>query len=501
MSEDLRMYDNAIEAMEAGDNEKARELLSQVVEAEEENVDAWIALSKVVDNDDEKRICLTTILQLDPSNSYARRELAKSEEKFEQSKQDEEVAPGITRRMVRMATIGGTIYVLIVFIVTFLIVSTITGGKNAERAELTKIASDLDATAGAIETGNAAIAMTQTMESITATAQAQALITPSATASRTPDPRFATWTPTATESVAEFRVLELPPADVPGIIVGWGRRDSTNTGYVDPLRMPANGAEPSTEIINELARGVTIDVPGETVLFERFNRRIGEATIVILDPADPENSLTGFPGLWSSANAVDVRNPSLSADGSKFVVDAMFTDNNTREVFLIDINANQITQLTNDGANYTTPEISPDGTRVLAVRTDEANGTDLVLIDVASLNQILMTDDGNTLIESQPSWHRDGLQAVYKAHPQGQDNNSEIYLLRVLVESGSSVLLIATDADESHPIFDPNGRYVAFASNRGSGVYNIFIFDLTSVTTYQLTEDEFDVFPGGWALS
>lgn len=503
MSEDLQgLYEEAMQAVKAGDKEKARNLLQQVVEEDEENVDAWVALSKVVDNDAERRICLTTILQLDSGNAYARKALAKSEEKIELGKNEEEVAPGITRKMVRTAAIGSAVYILIVFGITMMIVSGINGGKSAERAQLTKIASDLVSTADAIVTGNANIAATQTMQSITATAQARLLITPSATFTNTPDTRFPTWTPTPDEAVSSnFRVLELPPANMPGFIFGWGGRDATNSGYVDPFKIPANGLESKQEIINELARSVTSDVPGQTILFERFNRRLGETALVVMNPNDADNTITGFPALFSSANVTDIQNPSLSSDGSKFVVDALVSETGLREVFFVDIRADTITQITSDGANYTTPRISQDGTRILAVRQDPANGTDLMLIDIVTLNQIPMTNDGDALIESSPSWHRDGAQAVYSAHPAGQPNSGEIYLLRILPEQGTSILLIATADDESHPVFDPSSQFIAFASNRGTGIYNIYIFDITGLVTYQLTEAEFNHYPGGWSLN
>ena len=507
MSEDLqKKYQNALKAMNAGENIVARDLLNEVIEEDEENIDAWIALSKAVDNDDEKRICLTTILQLDPTNAYARSELAKSEAKIEQTANDEEVIPGITRGMVRKAAIGSAAYIIIVFLITTLIVSSINGGKNAVRAEATKIVQDATEAAGMIETGNAVIGMTQTMESITQTARAQLLITPSATFTWTPDPRFPTWTPTATEGVPEYRVLHAPPANIPGMIVGWGGRDATDSGYVEPIRIPANASEPATRIVNELARNLASDIPGQLVIFERYDRQVDDSEIFSIDPTEdivparPIESLRSYSGIIDSLNITDAQNPSLSADGSKFVIDAL-TASNIREIFLIDINTNQIRQITDDGANYSTPALSQDGTRILAARQDPANGTDLVLIDVETLNQIAMTTDGDTLIESQPSWHRDNQQAVFSAHPQGQDKNSEIYILRILPESGATALLIATNDDESHPIMDPNGVFIAFASNRGAGVYNIYIFDIASLTSYQLTDDEFDTFPGGWSLN
>jgi len=508
MSEDLqKKYQDAMKAMKAGDNIVARDLLNDIIEADEENIQAWIALSKVVDNDDEKRICLTTILQLEPTNSYARTELAKSEAKIEQTANDEEVVPGISRGTVRKVALGSAAYILVVFLVTTLIVSSINGGKNAERGALTKVANDATQAVAVIETGNAEIGMTQTMESITQTAKAQLLITPSPTFTWTPDPRFPTWTPTATEGVPEFRVLDAPPSNIPGMIAAWGGRDATGSGYVEPLRLPANGAEPPTRIVNELVRNVASDIPGQLVIFERYDRQVGDSEIFSIDPteiivpAKPIESLRSYSGLTDSLNITDIQNPHLSADGSKFVIEALKQDTNTREIFLVDINANTIRQITDDIANYSTPALSQDGTRILAVRQDPDNGTDLVLIDVETLNQIQMTTDGDALVESQPSWHKDNLQAVFSAHPLGQDDNNEIYILRILPESGATALLIATDDDESHPIMDPNGLYVAFASNRGAGIYNIYIFEIATLTTYQVTDDEFDTFPGGWSLS
>lgn len=501
MSQDPQaMYIEALEAIDNDNPSKARDLLSRVVELDEENVDAWIALSKVVDNEGERRICLTTVLQLDPNNAYAKKELAKSEAKVELAKSEEEIRPGITRRMVRVAAIGSAVYLLVVCGITLLITTAVNSDKAGQRAQFTREARNITATVETFNAEQTSVAETAIMQAITETAQAQALITPSATFTRTPDPAFATWTPTPTESITVYRVAELPPETVPGTIIGWGGRDATSSGYIDVIQILANGTGEITEVINELGRYPTIDGLASRVVFERYSRRIGEASIMTLFTNDPVNTLQGLNEFWQSFNIVETSHPSLSSDGTKVVFDALSRDNNTREVYLIDFQTNVMSQITNDGSNYSYPEISPDGGRILASRQDPANGTDLVLIEVASQNQILMTNDGDGLIESQPSWHPDGQQAIYKAHPAGSANNSEIYLLRVLQDSGSSVLLIATtDADETNAVFGPAGQYIAFASNRGADVYNIYIFDTQTLSTYQLTAEEFDYFPGGWS--
>lgn len=500
MSQDLHsMFQEALAANESGNPQKARDLLSKLVELDDENVEAWIELSKVVDNEDERRICLTTVLQLEPNNSYARRELAKSEAKVDLSKSEEEVAPGITRRMVRVAAIGSALYILVVCSITFLITSGVNSSKAATRAQFTKEALSPIETNAALSTENAIVAMTQTMESITATAQAQALITPSATNTRTPDPAFATWTPTAEATTVTLRVADPPPPDTPGKLIIWGGRDATNSGFLDMYSILPSRPSEKQQITTELAQFPAIDVPGQRIVFEQFNRRLSEFTIMTLLTSDPVNTRKGLNEFWQGqVDLVETKHPSLSADGQVLVFDALARDTNTRQVFMIKFATNEFVRITNDGANYSYPAISLDATKIAVVR-DSGSGPDLVLIDVETLTPTQLTNDGGAQVESHPSWHRDGLQFVYAAHPAGQDNNNEIYLLRLLNNTSSSTLLIATADDEKIPVFGPMGRFVAFASNRGSGIYNIYLFDLQSVATYQVTAEQFNHFPGGWS--
>ncbi len=65
-----------IAAAKAGEHEHARDLLVRVVEEDEENLAAWLWLSGVVDNLDDREVCLENALELDPGNDAARKGLA-----------------------------------------------------------------------------------------------------------------------------------------------------------------------------------------------------------------------------------------------------------------------------------------------------------------------------------------------------------------------------------------------------------------------------------------
>jgi Tfp pilus assembly protein PilF len=69
------LYDGAL-AVQQGDLERARDLLLQVVEADEQNVEAWLWLSGAVEDVDDQQTALENVLALDPDNRAAHDGLA-----------------------------------------------------------------------------------------------------------------------------------------------------------------------------------------------------------------------------------------------------------------------------------------------------------------------------------------------------------------------------------------------------------------------------------------
>ena len=66
---------SAIEAAKQGDKNKAIGFLKQVLNANPNDVDAWLVLAAVMDDPERKRQCLNRVLTLDPVNAMAREEL------------------------------------------------------------------------------------------------------------------------------------------------------------------------------------------------------------------------------------------------------------------------------------------------------------------------------------------------------------------------------------------------------------------------------------------
>jgi tetratricopeptide (TPR) repeat protein len=71
------MLTAAIQAARQGQREAAREQLTALLELDENNEQAWLWLSGVMDEDADRRVCLENVLTLNPDNGAARQGLAK----------------------------------------------------------------------------------------------------------------------------------------------------------------------------------------------------------------------------------------------------------------------------------------------------------------------------------------------------------------------------------------------------------------------------------------
>jgi hypothetical protein len=71
------LLEQAIERIKAGDIATARNLLRQELTQNPKSEYAWMASSHCASDDNQKRYCLNKVLEINPNNEIARRELGK----------------------------------------------------------------------------------------------------------------------------------------------------------------------------------------------------------------------------------------------------------------------------------------------------------------------------------------------------------------------------------------------------------------------------------------
>jgi Tol biopolymer transport system component len=508
-----------MDAARDGDKATARQLLEQVVDLDEKNEKGWFWLASVVDTDEERRVCLKNVLHVNPNNERAKAALEKLEARIARNTElgsKSEVAPGISRSQMSLLIGGGVVAVLVIVVVILLVV---IGNNNRIAADAAGTQQAfIDATSTEVQ--NTAIAGLATSTAEAATAEADALTaTQNALVSPTPTPtetrRAAdlppTWTPTPEATLTPTRVtLAPPPPGIPGRIAVWGGNDPRNLAFLPVGYYDLASGSGFTRIGNEIGMDPIFFPDGQRIIYARYASETFDTAMDSLNLSatqfEPiQNRWTPFETI------VELGSPTMSADGRLLAFTGITLGGVTPQVFLLDLsmpvpeNADPATfpsplrQLTNDTTvSFSQPSISRDGTRIVVVQTNSASGADtndLQILDVASGALTPVTNDQGATTEIQPEWLPDGTQIVYAAAPSNDPTNYDIVVKPVV--GGNPTILVRDPADDRSPVISPDGLYMAFASNRG-GIWDIYLLNLQTRETYQLTATEDEEYPTDW---
>jgi Tol biopolymer transport system component len=487
-----------IEAAREGNKAEARKFFEQVVELDDKNEKGWFWLASVVETDEEKKVCLGNVLFINPNNERAQKAMEQLQSKDKKRQQEEEVIPGITRRQLTLF-VGGGAAIIVAILLIFLLVS---GSRNAQIAsqtaeaqaaiaQLTQIVVDINSTAtSAVET-------------------AVALASPTPTLTNTPDratlPPTFTLQPSATLAVTQTPLP--PPSGVSGTLFAWSGRDTSQNGFL-PIFAYSLGNGQANPITGNQARNLDLSGDGQRLIYTRFfattqDYGLGSINISGTDEQTVAQGLSiikpQMPSYCKTSNVITF--VALPIDQREIQFGAGETVELPFQLFTLDLDTNTLTRLTNDKAGYTYPTFSPSCSQIAVVHNDAGGtnpGSDIVIVDVATLTQTAVTNDLKNFTESDVHWSPDGTKLIYSAESINEPGNGDI-IIRPADGSGTPLLPIPdeTNANDVYPVFSPDGKYIAFSSNR-SGFYDIYVFDQTSSVLYQLTSSEDEDYPGAW---
>lgn len=181
----------------------------------------------------------------------------------------------------------------------------------------------------------------------------------------------------------------------------------------------------------------------------------------------------------------DCIGPAWSPDGSRIAFHSNVDTN--FEVYVVDADGNNLTNVTNHPANDSRPTWSPDGRR-LAFVSDRDGADNIYILDLDSGNVTRLT--AGIYFDSLPRWSPDAKTILFVSDRSGSKG------LHVVSVSGGEPELIGVRAqNDDSPTWAGHGQYIIFASRR-SNDWELYIMRADGRDSHQLTLSKgYDRFP------
>ena len=156
------------------------------------------------------------------------------------------------------------------------------------------------------------------------------------------------------------------------------------------------------------------------------------------------------------------------------------------DIYSMDVNGDNVVQLTDHPASDRLPACSPDGRRI-AFASERGVTHDLYVMDSDGNNVVRLTQDN--FGESRPSWSPDGKKIAFSSF-RFVVGNGEIYLMDA---DGNNVINLTKHKwQDNWPSWSPDGSKMAFESYRDGGFntpHHIFVMNADGMERRNLTGD------------
>ena len=155
------------------------------------------------------------------------------------------------------------------------------------------------------------------------------------------------------------------------------------------------------------------------------------------------------------------------------------------EIYSMDINGNNLLQLTDHPADDGNPAGSPDGRRIVFM-SERGLTPDLYVIDRDGNNVIRLTRDDSR--EGRASWSPDGKKIAFTSFC----NKGNCDIFTVNADGGNRIRLTEHEMQDVLPIWSPDGSKIAFVSAPNFGALDprhIFVMNADGKGRRNLTGD------------
>jgi hypothetical protein len=190
--------------------------------------------------------------------------------------------------------------------------------------------------------------------------------------------------------------------------------------------------------------------------------------------------------------------PSVSRDGRRIAFGGG-RPGEKHDVWVMDVNDHNLVNLTESpGVDDASPSWSPDGKHIV-FHTDRDGNYDIYVMNADGTDPKPLTSDSDQ--DKHPEWSPDSDQIAFESSRDDDDDTDNIDAFNVYVmesDGENEIPLTESPYNDGVPVWSPNGRSIAFRSNREEG-YEVWKMDSQGVVEERVTDEVEPVRAPAWS--